>query len=175
MLKNFVVIMALFISATTAFATSQSIADILPNGSMTRCKEASHAGARSFQLTVTDITPTLLTLNVETFVCMHIEDSMTFVHYSLAEKQTFKNNGHTISYENIEASLAITNPEATAVLDRVYLDRSKFSQTVTIDTAALSTSVFDVSLQRLEVIKIDDKPVDQTVRASGSYRITLKN
>jgi hypothetical protein len=175
MLNNFIITTALLISATTALAAPRAITDILPNGSLTRCREASDAGSRAFQLTMTDVTPTALTLKVDTLVCLRLEDSMTLVPYALAEKQIFKNNGHIISYENIEASLAITNTEATVVLGRLYLDLTKFSQNVIINSDALSARVFDISLQMLEVIRIDGKPVDQTVRTNGSYRITLKD
>ncbi len=175
MLKNFVIAAALFTSAITAFAAPWAATDILPNGSMARCKEVSDAGTRAFQLSTTEVTPMLLTLKVDTLICVRLEDSMTFVHYALGEKQSYKNNGHIVSYENIEASLAITNTEATAVLGRIYLDLSKFSQKVIIDTAALNARSFDISLQMLEVIRIDGKPVDQTVRDNGSYRITLKD
>lgn len=173
MLKNFVITAALLFSAISAQALQPPISDVLPNGSVARCHEGGDAGTRAYRLAVKDISTTSLTLQVDTLVCLRLEGKMALVPYALSEKQIYKNNGHVISYENIEASLAITNTDATALLARVTLDTSKFSQEVTLDLQVLRTRVFDVSLQFLEVIRIDGKVVDQGMRANGTYRITL--
>lgn len=149
--------------------------DVLPNGSVARCKEGGDTGTRAFRLTVKEVAVTTLKLQVDTLVCIRLEGKMALVPFALSEKQVFKNNGHVISYENIEASLAITNTEATALLDRVFLDLTQFSQEITLHTDKLRTRVFDVSLQSLEVIRIDGKAVDQGMRFSGSYRISLQD
>lgn len=173
MLKNFVISAALLLSAISAQAFQSPISDVLPNGSVARCHETGDAGLRAYRLAVKEISATALTLQVDTLVCLRLEGQMTLVPYALAEKQVYKNNGHVISYENIEASLAITNTEATALLARVTLDTAKFSQEVTLDLQALRARIFDVSLQFLEVIRIDGKVVDQGMRANGTYRISL--
>lgn len=173
MLKNFVITAALLISANFVQAAPKPLSDILPNGSVARCNEGGDAGSRAYRLAVKDVTTTGLTLQVDTLVCMRLEGKMTLVPYALSEKQVFKNNGHVISYENIEASLAITNTEATQLLARITLDTSKFSQEVVLDANVLRATVFDVSLQFLEVIRIDGKVVDQGMRANGTYRINL--
>lgn len=173
MLKNFVLSAAFLVSAISAQALQSPISDVLPNGSVVRCHETGDAGTRAYRLTVKDLAPTALTLQVDTLVCLRLEGKMTLVPYALAEKQVYKNNGHVISYENIEASLAITNTEATALLARVNLDTTKFSQEVTLNLQTLRARVFDVSLQFLEVIRIDGEAVDQGMRNSGTYRINL--
>ena len=173
MLKNFAIATALVLSAISAKAFQSPISDVLPNGSVARCHESGDSGLRAYRLAIKEISATALTLQVDTLVCLRLEGQMTLIPYALAEKQVYKNNGHVISYENIEASLAITNTEATALLARVTLDTTKFSQEVTLDLQALRTRVFDVSLQMLEVIRIDGKVVDQGMRANGTYRVTL--
>lgn len=173
MLKNFVITAALLVSAISAQALQSPITDILPNGSVARCHETGDAGTRAYRLAIKEISATSLALQIDTLVCLHLEGKMTLVPYALSEKQVYKNNGHVISYENIEASLAITNTEATALLARITLDTTKFSQEVTLDLQALRARVFDVSLQFLEVIRIDGKVADQGMRANGTYRITL--
>lgn len=173
MLKNFVICAALLVSAISAQAFQSPISDILPNGSVARCHETGDAGARAYRLAIKEISATSLTLQVDTLVCLSLEGKMTLIPYALSEKQVYKNNGHVISYENIEASLAITNTEATALLARVTLDTAKFSQEVTLDLQTLRARVFDVSLQFLEVIRIDGEVVDQGMHTNGTYRITL--
>lgn len=173
MLKNFVISAALLVSAISAQASQYPISDILPNGSVARCNETGDVGTRAYRLAIKEITATSLTLQVDTLVCLRLEGKMTLAPYALSEKQVYKNNGHVISYENIEASLAITNTEATALLARVTLDTAKFSQEVILDLQTLRARVFDVSLQFLEVIRIDGEVVDQGMRTNGTYRITL--
>lgn len=172
MLRNFFIVAAVLVSVVHTQAFS-AISDILPNGSVARCHEGGDAGSRAYRLTIKDATATSLTLQVDTLVCLRFEGKMALIPYALAEKQVYKNNGHTISYENIDASLAITNTEATALLARVTLDTTKFTQEVVLDMKVLRTRVFDVSLQFLEVIRIDGKVVDQGMRANGTYRVTL--
>lgn len=164
---------ALLISSFSAQAAQSPISDVLPNGSVARCHETGDAGSRAYRLTIKGVSATSLTLQIDTLICLRLEGKMTLVPYALSEKQFYKNNGHVISYENIEASLAITNTEATALLARVVLDTTKFSQEVVLDTQEIHTRVFDVSLQLLEVVRIDGKFVDQSMRANGTYRINL--
>lgn len=171
MLKSLIIAAAIFISAVNAQATSSSIYNILPSASVVSCKSSDDVGSRAYHLTIKDMTLSSLTLQVDTLICLRIEGQLTLVPYALAEKQTYKNNGHVISYENIEASLAITNAEATALLDRAFLNLMSFTQEITLNTEKLR--VFDVNLQMFEVIRLDGKVVDQSMRGLGSYRIQL--
>lgn len=175
MLKNLVITAALLISAATVQAIPTAISDILPNGSVARCKEGGDTGSRAFRLTIKDLSPASLTLQVDTLVCLRLEGKMTLVNYALSEKQIYRNNGHVISYEYGNASLAVTNTDATHLFDRINLDSTKFTQDVTLNIQALPALIFDVSLHMLEVIKIDDEIVDQGMRANGSYRINLQD
>jgi len=175
MLKNLVITAAILISATTVQAVPTTISDILPNGSVARCKEGGDAGSRAFRLTIKDMSPTSLTLQVDTLVCLRLEGKMTLVHYALSEKQVYRDNGHVISYEYGNASLAVTNTDATHLFDRINLDSTQFTQDVTLNIQALPSHVFDVGLQMLEVIKIDDTIVDQGMKFSGSYRINVQD
>ncbi len=175
MLKNLVITAAILISAATVQALPTAVSDILPNGSVARCKEGGDAGSRAFRLTIKDLSAASLTLQVDTLVCLRLEGKMTLVHYALSEKQVYKNNGHVISYEYGNASLAVMNTDATHLFDRINLDSTKFTQDVTLNIQAVPSHVFDVGLQMLEVIKIDDKIVDQGMKASGSYRINLQD
>lgn len=175
MLKNLVITAAILISAATVQALPIAISDILPNGSVARCKEGGDAGTRAFRLTIKEVTLAALTLQVDTLVCLRLEGKMTLVHYALSEKQVYRNNGHVISYEYGNASLAVMNTDATHLFDRINLDSTKFTQDVTVNIQTLPSLIFDVGLQMLEVIKIDDKIVDQGMKASGSYRINLQN
>lgn len=174
MLKNIVIIATTLISTMTAEALPL-IRGVLPNGSVARCKEGGDAGTRAFRLTIKETTFSDLTLQVDTLVCLHYQGKMTLVPYALSEKQVYKNNGHVISYEYGNVSLAVTNTDATDLFDRIALDSTKFSQDVKVNLLMLPAPIFDVSLQMLEVIKIDDKIVDQGIRANGSYRIDLQD
>lgn len=174
MFKSLVVAATILVSTLTAQAySSLGGIDILPNGSMARCQESSNSGIRAYRLSLKEISTTSLILNIDTLVCLRLEGQMTFVPYALSAKQTYHNNGHVIIYENIEASLLVTNSEATSVLARIKVDTSHFSQEIKLDIQALQTKVFDISLQLLEVIRIDGKVVDQNVRSHGTYRINL--
>lgn len=175
MLKNIVITAALLLSTVAVNALPTRISDILPNGSVARCNEGGDAGSRAFRLAIKNVSATSLTLQVDTLVCLRLEGKMSLVHYALSEKQVYKNNGHVISYEYGNASLAVTNTDATHLLDVINLDSTKFTQEVTLDIQRLPSLVFDVGLQMLEVIKIDEKVVDQGMRSSGSYRINLQN
>lgn len=173
MFKPLVVAATILVSTLTAQAFSSSGIDISPNGSMARCQETSDAGIRAYRLSLKEISTTSLILNIDTLVCLRLEGQMTFVPYALSAKQTYHNNGHVIVYENIDASLLVTNAEATSLLARITIDTSRFSQEVKLDVQALKAKVFDISLQLLEVIRIDGKVVDQNVRTNGTYRINL--
>lgn len=173
MLKFLAIISLALVSTISAQATSNPGIDILPNGSVARCSEGGDAGSRAYRLSLKEASENSLVLQIDTLICLRLEDKMTLIPYALSEKQTFKNNGHVIVYENIEASLAITNTEATALLARVTIDTTKFSQEVMLDLKALRFPAFDINLQFLEVIRIDGKVVDQGMRNNGTYRITL--
>lgn len=174
MLKNIVIIAATLISTVTVQALP-AVRGIIPNGSAVHCKEMADSGLRAFRLSIKETTFSALTLQVDTLVCLRYEGKMTLVPYALSEKQVYKNNGHVLSYEYGNASLAVTNTDATNLFSRIDLDATKFSQDVKVDLLLLPALIFDVSLHMLEVIKIDDKIVDQGMKANGSYRIDLRN
>ena len=148
---------------------------IIPNGSTARCKEASDAGTRAFKLTIKEASFESLILQVDTLVCLRFEGQMTLVPYAIAEKQTYKNNGHIVTYEYSEPNLAITKADGLYLLERIYLDSKKFTQEVSLDAKTLQSIIFDVGLQMQEVIKIDGKVVDTGMIVNGSYRISLEN
>ncbi len=148
---------------------------IIPNGSTARCKEATDAGTRAFKLTIKEAFFDSLILQVDTLVCLRLEGQMTLVPYAIAEKQTYKNNGHIITYEYSEANLAITKADGMYLLERIYLDTKKFTQEVSLDAKTLQSIIFDVGLQMQEEIKIDGKLVDKGMIVNGSYRISLEN
>ncbi|MES2802309.1 MAG: hypothetical protein V4654_07440 [Bdellovibrionota bacterium] len=148
--------------------------EILPIGSTARCQEAEDAGVRAFKLTVKNASLNLLVLQVDTLVCLRLEGKMTLVPYALSEKQSYKSNGHIISYEYSEPNLVITKADGFYLLERIFLDATKFSQEVTLNSKTLQSLIFDVGLQMQEVIMIDNKIVDKNMIVNGSYRINLE-
>jgi hypothetical protein len=148
---------------------------ILPVGSTARCQENEDAGVRAFKLTVKEASFDSLVLQVDTLVCLRLEGKMTLVPYALSEKQTYKSNGHLITYEYSEANLAITKADGLYLLERIFLDATKFNQEVTLNSKTLQSLIFDVGLQMQEVIRIDGKVVDKGMIVNGSYRINLEN
>lgn len=163
------------LSAEALPLLKQRLIDILPNGSTARCQDSTDAGVRAFKLSIKEATFSELVLQVDTLVCLRLEGKMTLVPYALSEKQTYKSNGHIISYEYSEPNLAITKAEGFYLLERIFLDATKFTQEVTLNAQTLQSLKFDVGLQMQEVIKLDNKIVDKGMIVNGSYRISLDN
>ena len=175
MIIKTILISMILASTLVAEALPHVKSGILPIGNLTRCQETEDSGVRAFKLTIKEASFDSLVLQVDTLVCLRLEGKMTLVPYALSEKQTYKSNGHVISYEYSEPNLAITKADGFYLLERIFLDATKFSQEVKLNSKTLQSLIFDVGLQMQEVIKIDDKIVDKGMIVNGSYRINLEN
>ncbi|AZZ38119.1 hypothetical protein CIK05_15360 [Bdellovibrio sp. qaytius] len=169
------ILISLILASTLTAQALPLIQGILPNGTITRCQETEDAGVRAFKLTIKEATFNYLVLQVETLVCLRLEGKMTLVPYALSEKQTYKNNGHVITYEYSEPNLAITKAESANLLERIFIDGTKFNQDVTLNAQTLQSLIIDVGLQMQEIITIDGKVVNKGMIVNGSYRINLEN
>ena len=148
---------------------------ILIDGSVARCAERADLGMRAFRLSVVDSQKHTTVMLVESLVCVAANGKMIHVPYALGQSFEYRNDaGRTLSYEYKKAQIVVLNTEATAVLQAIALDSSLTNQEITINHTAFKATVFDVSLQAVETIKVDGKLLDQGLVHGGSYRITIK-
>ncbi len=145
---------------------------ILIDGSVARCHDMSDYGSRAFKVKMIRSENNFLTFRLDNLVCIEQSGKMIHVPYALSSPFVFNKDGRTLSYEYTKANIVVLNTDATALYQTMAINPHVSSQEFVINTP--DVKVFDISLQPLEVIKIDGKFFDQGMTFGGSYRITFR-
>lgn len=173
-MKILILMLSVLASSLSVFASDVDT-KILIDGSVARCHSKSDIGQRSYHLKAIDMTDRHITMKLTTYVCASTNGELNLlVDWPLEAPYVYTNKSKTLSYEYPSAHLAVLNTEGTQLLQKINVDTSSSSQLFTIDTQTLRARVFDISLVSFEVIKVNNKIIDQGIRPSGTYRITIK-
>jgi hypothetical protein len=171
MIKHLMFLLFIGLSSTVAQAAKPN-QHILIDGSVARCSEMADYGSRAFRLTMIESSNSLLKFRLENLVCVNSADKMVHIPYALSRPFVHHKDGRTLSYEYTKGNVVVLNNEATAVYQTIAINPQLSSQEFSMNAGSLKT--FDLSLQALEVIKIDGQFFDQGMVAGGSYRIRFK-
>lgn len=172
-MKNiFIILILIFASIISEAKTAHQ--HILIDGSVARCIGMQDFGQRAFKIKVTEVLTGAIRLRIDNLVCIDNQGQMAYIPYALSRPFAHERNGRTLSYEYSKAQVVVLNIEATKLLQMREINPNLSFQKVVIYTDYLGTDIFDISLQALEVIKIDKKVLDQGMTTWGSYRIKLQ-
>lgn len=172
-MKNiFIAFMLIFASIISEAKTAHQ--HILIDGSVVRCIDMQDFGQRAFKIKIKEVLTGAIRLQIHNLVCINNQGQMAHIPYALSRPFAYEKNGRTLSYEYSKAQVVVLNTEATKLLQKHEINPNLSSQEVVIYTDYLATDIFDISLQALEVIKVDKKVLDQGMTFWGSYRIRLQ-
>lgn len=169
MFKGLLLLMG-FISLTALAQPSQHI---LIDGSVARCSDLSDLGSRAFRITMREVHTDAIVFQIENLVCVQNSEKMIHIPYALSRAFLYHKDARTLSYEYPKANVVVLNDENTAIYQSIAINPNLTIQNFVVNTKNLKVSAFNLSLQPLEVIKIDGQFYDQGMVFGGSYRINL--
>ena len=171
-MKYIMIAFALLVAAPALAKSAHQ--HILIDGFVARCIDMQDFGQRAFTIKVTEVVTGAIRLRIDNLVCINNQGQMAQIPFALSRPFGYEKNNRTLSYEYSKAQAVVLNTEATKLLQKHEINPNLSSQKVVIYSDYLGTDIFDISLQALEVIKLDKKVLDQGMTFWGSYRIRLQ-
>ncbi|MEQ1722522.1 MAG: hypothetical protein ABL930_05060 [Pseudobdellovibrio sp.] len=169
---NKMVLLSLLLFSVAGF--SQTSAFVLQDGSVAKCNESGDAGGRAFRIKVLSSDAAQVTMKLDTLICVQNNQSSILVPNPLANKAMYNNQKDILTYEISSAFIQVTNDEGTQELAQINIDTKLASQIIVLKTAGINLATVDMTIQALQIIKINNLFFDQGLIFGGRYRLNRK-